>query len=277
MLNKTESKPVKEINIKKQDLVYVDGTMNHKRVNIPFDTGASHSIKLNTISVVNPDFKELIMEAHYTTGHICVNNTYNSIKKHQNVGGITRNKVREILVECQTCAKFKQNRKFKQYPTTIDGTFLEIGIGCIGPLPKSSSGNQFIVFATDYYTKWIEGKALKNNDQGLEFTNKLVRLVSKLWESRFRHSSPYHPQTNGLAEKNQTIINKISKAMEDYKINWDRVLPYVLMQYRVYLLNPPDDFELYFIDPITYIEEKMNTLKAQGEIVELTNQKKERY
>jgi hypothetical protein len=102
------------------------------------------------------------MEAHYTTGHICVNNTYNSIKKHQNVGGITRNKVREILVECQTCAKFKQNRKFKQYPTTIDGTFLEIGIGCIGPLPKSSSGNQFIVFATDYYTKWIEGKALKN-------------------------------------------------------------------------------------------------------------------
>jgi hypothetical protein len=44
-----------------------------------------------------------------------------------------------------------------------------------------------------------------------------------------------------------------------------------------YLLNPPDDFELYFIDPITYIEEKMNTLKAQGEIVELTNQKKERY
>jgi transposase InsO family protein len=72
------------------------------------------------------------------------------------------------------------------------------------------------------------------SDQGLEFTNKLVRLVSKLWESRFRHSSPYHPQTNGLAErKNQTIINKISKAMEDYKINWDRVLPYVLMQYRV--------------------------------------------
>jgi transposase InsO family protein len=72
------------------------------------------------------------------------------------------------------------------------------------------------------------------SDQGLEFTNKLVRLVSKLWESRFRHSSPYHPQTNGLAERtNQTIINKISKAMEDYKINWDRVLPYVLMQYRV--------------------------------------------
>jgi hypothetical protein len=179
-----------------------------------------------------------------------------------------------------------------------------------------------IVLATDYYTKWVEGRALKRksaeeiarflvedvfsrhgtvltirSDQGLEFTNKLVNCVATIWASKFRHSSPYHPQANGLAERtNKTIIEKISKAMADYSMNWDKVLPYVLMQYRVgviekfnaspfmmlygrkpniprTLLELPTDFELFFADPVEYVTEKQDRLAVLGGVVEEVNRK----
>lgn len=136
---------------------------------------------------------------------------------------ITKEKVKEVVRICETCINFKKNQKFRQYPTNIDGEFLRGGgIDCIGPLPKSTLGCKFIVLATDYYTKWTEGKALKSrsakeitrflvedvfsrhgvvkeirSDQGLEFLNELVRYVAAFWNTKIKHSSPiFHNQTN---------------------------------------------------------------------------------
>jgi hypothetical protein len=270
------------------------------------------------------DIKEAVLEAHSVTGHSGVNNTFNFLKIHREELKITKEQVKDLVKVCEVCLKFKRNRAFKQFPTKLDGSFVEIGIDCIGPLPKSSSGNRFIVLATDYFTKWVEGKALKRksaeeiarflveevfsrhgpvkvirSDQGLEFTNKLVNSVAELWGSRFRHSSPYHPQSNGLAERtNRTVVEKMSKAMTEYSQNWDKVLPYVLMQYRVSiierfnaspfmllygrtpqipstLLSLPSDFDLYFVDPIEYVREKLSRMKERDELVEDVSKKEE--
>jgi transposase InsO family protein len=264
--------------------------------------------------------RNAVLEAHALTGHSCANNTYNFLRIHNANVGVTKDYVKGVLKACGTCLKFRKNRAFKQFPTIVDGTFLEVGIDCIGPLPKSSAGNRFIVLVTDYFSKWVEGKALKKksaeevarflvedvfsrhgtvkairSDQGLEFTNKLVNSVAQMWASRFKHSSPYHPQSNGLAERtNKTIIEKMSKAMVDYGQNWDKVLPYVLMQYRVgviekfnaspfmllygrkpnipsTLLELPTDFDLYLMDPVEYMLAKQDELSVSGDIVREVN------
>jgi hypothetical protein len=178
--------------------------------------------------------------------------------------------------------------------------------------------------ATDYYSKWVEGKALKKksaeeisrflvedvfsrhgtgkkirSDQELEFTNRMVNAVAALWASRFNHSSPFHPQSNGLAERtNKTVIEKISKAVTDYNQNWDKVLPYVLMQYRVSIIKKfgaspfmlrygrkpsipsslmelPTDFELFLIDPAEHVSRKEEELSKLDDMVNEVTKKSE--
>lgn len=46
--------------------------------------------------------------------------------------------------------------------------------------------------------------------------------------SKFRHSTPYHLQTNGLMERtNWTLVNTLSMYVEANHKDWDDVLPFI--------------------------------------------------
>lgn len=79
-------------------------------------------------------------------------------------------------------------------------------------------------------------KVIKS-DQELKFTNQIVNQVAKLFNSEFKHSSPKHPQTNGLVERtNQSIVVKLAKNTSEYKCHWDKALPFILIQNRLSLI-----------------------------------------
>ena len=40
--------------------------------------------------------------------------------------------------------------------------FSRIGVDIIGPLPRGTSDNRYVVVAVDYFTKWVQAEALKN-------------------------------------------------------------------------------------------------------------------
>lgn len=66
------------------------------------------------------------------------------------------------------------------------------------------------------------------SDRGRQFTADIVEELLRLSESRLRHSSPYHPQTNGLTERtNRTIVNMLSMYVASDHKNWDDVLPFI--------------------------------------------------
>lgn len=140
---------------------------------------------------------------------------------------MTKEAVRDYIKGCRTCVEFKSNnKKFVQYTSILEKSFKMISIDCIKPLPKCSSGKKFIVVATDYVSSWAKARTIKHfsaneiakflveevlcrhglvqiirSDQGLKFTNKLVKLTVNLFESKVRYSSPYHRESNVLVER----------------------------------------------------------------------------
>ena len=107
------------------------------------------------------------------------------------------------------------------------------GIDFIGPLPPSY-GNEYIIVAVDYVSKWVEAvaslkndakivvKFLKKNifshfgvprvlisDGGFHFCNSQLQKVLGHYNVTHKVASPYHPQTNSQAKVSNRELKKI--------------------------------------------------------------------
>jgi hypothetical protein len=132
----------------------------------------------------------------------------------------------------------------------------QIGIDIIGKL-KESEGCQYIVTAVDYCSKWVEAAPLPNKcgvtvarflwglqcrygaadihitDQGREFVNQLSAELCRLSGVKQRITSAYHPQANGLVERqNRTTEACILKSCRDRQDQWIYALDSILFACR---------------------------------------------
>ena len=106
-----------------------------------------------------------------------------------------------------------------------------LGWDLMGPLPTSINGNKYSFIMTEYLTRWCEEAALPDatpnsmaqallqkvifrhgcpqqllSDQGSQFPNEVLQVLSHSLGIKHVFTSPYHPQTNGLTElMNKTI------------------------------------------------------------------------
>lgn len=136
--------------------------------------------------------------------------------------------------------------------------FDQVGMDLLGPFPLSSSGNKWIIVATDYLTRYAETKALPKGtasevaqfftesvvlrhgapscvitDRGTAFTARLLEKVFQLSCTTHRKTTAYHPQTNGLTERlNKTMTDMLSMYIDVQHKTWDEVLPYVTFAYN---------------------------------------------
>ncbi|UYV69000.1 K02A2.6-like, partial [Cordylochernes scorpioides] len=162
---------------------------------------------------------------------------------------------------CTTCAASKgpQTRsrgKMREY--NVGAPFERIAIDVAGPFPVTEDGNKYLLVAMDYFTKWPEVYAIPNqeaatvarvlvdnlicrfgvplelhSDQGRNFESGVFRELCQvlgIWKTR---TTPLHPQSDGMVERfNKTMVEHLSKVVEQNQRDWDRRLPLFLMAYR---------------------------------------------
>ncbi|XP_070046883.1 uncharacterized protein [Nicotiana tomentosiformis] len=86
------------------------------------------------------------------------------------------------------------------------------GLDVVGPLPKSFGVHLYILTATDYFSKWAEVVALKEQ----------------------RNSSMYNAAANGLAEAlKKTLCNLLKKVISKSKRDWNDRMEEALWAYRM--------------------------------------------
>ena len=124
----------------------------------------------------------------------------------------------------------------------------------VGPLPRSRSGNQYILVVCDYATRYPEAVPLRSidaetiteelmklfcipeevlTDQGSNFTSQLLKEIYSMLHVSPIRTSPYHPQTDGLVEMfNQTLKAMIRKTAVTEGKDWDKLIPYLLFAYQ---------------------------------------------
>ncbi|CDF32578.1 unnamed protein product [Chondrus crispus] len=140
--------------------------------------------------------------------------------------------------QCDSCARERvQLRKhstfLKLFPARRPLEFVAMGI--LGPLPRSTKGNQYFLVISDRFLKMTRAippnsitsmtvaRAFVENwiypygppasllsDNGGQFASKFFQKICQIMGIRNLFTTAYHPQTNGQVERfNQTILSRI--------------------------------------------------------------------
>ncbi len=133
-----------------------------------------------------------------------------------------------------------------------------VSFDVMGPLPIIVNGNRFILTMIDYFSKWAEAYALPNHqaetvadcivnwwiahhgipvrihsNNAPEFRGHVVSQLKKMLSMKGTFKLPYRPQSNGLCEHmNQMIENIIKCTIRDDRATLDKSLDLVMMAYR---------------------------------------------
>jgi len=134
------------------------------------------------------------------------------------------------------------------------------GIDFMGPFP-SSLGNEYILLAVDYVSKWVEVIPSRTNDvvkflrehifarfgmsraiisdQGTYFNNRYFDALLRRYSIVHRLSTPYHPQTSGQAKlPNRQIKQILQKTVSQNRKDWANKLVDALWAYRTAFKTP---------------------------------------
>ena len=186
------------------------------------------------------------------SGHSGINGTVERIKKFAYWPNVNAD-VKEYVSSCPVCLKTKTSRarapmlRNPEVMTPWD----RINLDLIGPLPKSSDGNQYILSVVDVLTRYCVAvpmpdkmattvtRSLVNHvfapfgvprslysDQGKEFVAQVTTDVLKAFGVKQRKITVYRPQASGMVERfNQHIVAILRALVHEHQESWDVSLP----------------------------------------------------
>ena len=194
-------------------------------------------------------------------GHMGVSKTYRRVLPYFFWPGLHRDVVNYCRT-CDTCQLIgKPNQKVPVAPLhpipAFGEPFSEIIIDCVGPLPKTRSGHQYLLTIMCTSTRFPEAIPLRSitarkvtdalvefftryglprsiqTDQGTNFTSTLFEQVIKSLGIEHRKSSAYHPESQGALERfHQTLKTMLRSYCAENEQEWNTGIPFVLFAAR---------------------------------------------
>ena len=183
------------------------------------------------------------------------------------------NDVEYYIKACEICQKqgdlkLKTNSELQSIPVPVDVT-KQVGVD-LCTLPEVG-GYHYLIVYIDYFSNWSEAKPIKNktapttaqflykmmcrhgcfanqiNDQGREFVNEVSDELHRLTDVVQRITSAYHPQSNGLVERqNRTIKNSLVKILEVNPRHWSYIMEGVLFAHSKHSSTKYSPFKLLY-------------------------------
>ncbi|CAA7020245.1 unnamed protein product [Microthlaspi erraticum] len=171
-----------------------------------------------------------------------------------------------FISRCDACQRMGNISKRNEMPQNF---ILEVevfdvwGIDFMGPFP-TSFGDQYILVAVDYVSKWVEAIASPTNDAqvvikmfksiifprfgvprivisdgGSHFINRIFANLLKKHGVTHKVASPYHPQTSGQVEiSNRELKSILQKTTGKTRKDWSAKLDDALWAYRTAFKTP---------------------------------------
>ncbi|GJV67688.1 reverse transcriptase domain-containing protein [Tanacetum coccineum] len=201
---------------------------------------------------------------------------------------------RNLIRECNNCQIHRpipRNPQQNLTPIMSPWPFYKWGIDIAGPFPKGPGKVKFLIVAIDYFTKWIEAKAVAtiigNQVKKFVWDNIVCRFglpgeIISDNRKQFRDNpfkdwceklcirqcfaSVKHPQANGLVERaNRSLGEGIKARLDERSKDWIEELPHVLWAHRTMIKssNGETSFSLtYDTEAVIPTEIGMQTLRA---------------
>lgn len=128
--------------------------------------------------------------------------------------------------------------------------FEQVVVNCVGPLPKTKNGNQFLL--TIMCASCTQRRCLLitapvvvkkkstfglpkciQTDKGTNFTSTLFNQVLQQLNIKHITSSPYHPESQGALERfHQSLKTMLKTYCYSTHRDWDEGVPFVLFAVR---------------------------------------------
>ena len=172
--------------------------------------------------------EEILSLAHDSpmSGHLGVNKTYDRILRHFFWPGLRRD-VAEYCKTCHTCQMVgKPNQRVPKAPLkpipAFEEPFSRVIIDCVGPLPKSKSGNRFLLTIMCASTRFPEAIPLRKITAPV-----VVRALIKFF------TLVGLPESQGVLERfHQTLKTMIKTYCFGNEKDWDEGVPLLLFAVR---------------------------------------------
>ncbi|GKV00924.1 hypothetical protein SLEP1_g13532 [Rubroshorea leprosula] len=164
-------------------------------------------------------------------------------------------------MRCQKCQFFAHliHQPAEELTTLVaPWPFAQWGLDLLGPFMKGVRGVTHLIVGVDYFTKWVEARALSNltskkvedfvfssiicrygipnqivADNGTQFNCSSFRDFCSSYGIKLQFTSVYHPESNGMVESvNKCILEGIEPRLEQHEAKWADKLNNVLWAYK---------------------------------------------
>ena len=144
---------------------------------------------------------------------------------------------------------------------------MNISMDCIGPLPLTRKGNQWITVFTCRFSRWVEAVASPTisgpvtarmfyhevitrhgfvrtvqSDRGSNFMSLFYKEICRIMKIKKVSTTAYRPQCNGHVERfNGTLTTALTMYTKKHQDRWDDYLTSILLAYRTSAAAPTEE------------------------------------